>query len=314
MKFKRNMLVILIIVCIFIGIGSASAGDVNETVAVDSDLQQDEKISEETPDVFENDKTEEMGSEEDDAINDFIDALLSFDEANTVKVDIYKQTGKTTKDKKVYIKVTDPETGKGVKTKFDVFIFKSSVKPDVDDFNWEWYKTVKTDSNGIGVFTWAGVPVGPGTYNVVLDSFEDYTSSWWGDYDIAEGSTLITKVVVKTKLSLKVKKSKGTLEIFVKKNKKPINKIKLKIKIFTGRKYKTIYLTSAKIKHTKLRGYCAFSTNALKIGKHKVVITSANKKYYVSKTSSFKITKDMKKDPSFLFTVSKGKLYQYGFL
>ncbi len=305
MKFKRNVFVVLIVVCIFLSIAAVSAEDVNETdVTGESDGHPAEKSIEETPDILEND-------EEEDFIDSFIDELQSFDETNTVKADIFKQTGKTTKDKKVYIKVTDPETGKGVKTEFDVLIYKSSVKPVKDDFNWEWYKTVKTDSNGIGVFTWAGVPLGPGIYNIALDSFADYTSSWGDDYDIAEGSTLTAKVVVKTKLSVKVKKSKGTLEIFVKKNKKPVNKIKLKIKIFTGKKYKTIYLTTAKIKHTKLRGYCAFATNALKVGKHKVVITSANKKYHVSKTSSFKITKGMKKDSSVLMIVSRGKLYQY---
>ncbi len=113
------------------------------------------------------------------------------------------------------------------------------------------------------------------------------------------------------KLSIKVKKSKGTVEIFLKKNKKPINKIKLKVKIFTGKKYKTIYLVTGKIKNTKYNGYCGFATNALKLGKHKVVITSANKKYSVSKTSSLKVTKDMKKVQSILLIVSKGKLYQY---
>lgn len=59
--------------------------------------------------------------------------------------------------------------------------------------------------------------------------------------------------------------------------KKVVNKLKLKIKVYTGKKYKTYKVT------TNSKGIAKINTKALKKGKHKVVISSYNKNYSVSK-------------------------------
>ncbi len=86
------------------------------------------------------------------------------------------------------------------------------------------------------------------------------------------------------KVKFKYKKSKY-FKVTVKhqKTKKAIKKLKLKLKVYTGKKYK-VY----KIKTNK-KGIAKLNTKKLKRGKHKVIITSLNKNYYINKKSSIKI-------------------------
>ncbi|WP_458454034.1 hypothetical protein [Methanobrevibacter sp.] len=99
-----------------------------------------------------------------------------------------------------------------------------------------------------------------------------------------------TSTPIKTKVSapsvVKTYKKKGTFKITVKDEKKnPIKKLKLNVKVYTGKKYKTYKIT------TNSKGIVTLSTKKLKIGTHKVVISSANKGYSVSKKSSIIIGK-----------------------
>ena len=71
-----------------------------------------------------------------------------------------------------------------------------------------------------------------------------------------------------------------------KKTKKVIAKVKVKVKVYTGKKAKTYTLK------TNTKGIAKLNVNKLKVGNHKVVITSADK-YVVAKTakSTIKIKK-----------------------
>jgi ribosomal protein L9 len=89
----------------------------------------------------------------------------------------------------------------------------------------------------------------------------------------------------------KVSAKKGAKKYFQvkvknKKTKKVIQGVKVKIKVYTGKKAKTF---TAK---TNAKGIAKISTAKLKVGKHKVVVTSANK-YVVAKKakSAIKIKK-----------------------
>ena len=59
--------------------------------------------------------------------------------------------------------------------------------------------------------------------------------------------------------------------------------IKLKLRIYTGKKYKTYTVKTNK------KGVAKFNTKKLKRGKHKVKILSGNKNVVVSKKSSIRI-------------------------
>lgn len=66
----------------------------------------------------------------------------------------------------------------------------------------------------------------------------------------------------------------------------PISKVKLKVKIGTGSKAKTYNVK------TNSYGVAKINTKNLKIGTHKVVISSADKKYSISKKSKIIVTKE----------------------
>ena len=126
----------------------------------------------------------------------------------------------------------------------------------------------------------------PGTYKVVISCADKK------DYSAKQ---ITSKIVIKkapAKLTpKKVSAKKGAKKYFQvkvknKKTKKVIQGVKVKIKVYTGKKAKTF---TAK---TNAKGIAKISTAKLKVGKHKVVVTSANK-YVVAKKakSAIKIKK-----------------------
>lgn len=66
-------------------------------------------------------------------------------------------------------------------------------------------------------------------------------------------------------------------------SKKPQKNLKLKVKVFTGKNYKTI------IVKTNKKGVAKFNTKTFARGNHKVIITSKNSMFSINKKSSFKI-------------------------
>jgi len=84
------------------------------------------------------------------------------------------------------------------------------------------------------------------------------------------------------KVSHKYKKSKY-FKVSVKLNKKAVKKIKINLKIYTGKKSKNY------IVKTDSKGIAKFNTKNLKIGKHKVVITSKNGNYIINAKSQITI-------------------------
>ena len=126
----------------------------------------------------------------------------------------------------------------------------------------------------------------PGTYKVVVAGADskDFTAE-----------EVTSKIVIKkapAKLTpKKLTAKKGAKKYFKvtvknKKTKKVIKGVKVKIKVYTGKKAKTF---TAK---TNAKGIAKILTNKLKVGKHKVVVASANKYVTAKKAkSTIKITK-----------------------
>lgn len=88
------------------------------------------------------------------------------------------------------------------------------------------------------------------------------------------------------KATFKVKKSRYfKVTIKNKLTNKAINGIKIKIKVYTAKKYKTFMVKTYK------KGLAKINTKSLKVGYHKVVISSGNGKYNISYKSSIVIKK-----------------------
>ena len=95
------------------------------------------------------------------------------------------------------------------------------------------------------------------------------------------------KTTVKApKITAKFKKSKYfKVTVKNKVTKKAVSKIKVKIKVYTGKKYKTFTVKTNK------KGIAKINTKKLKAGKHKVTVSSANSNYKISAKSTIKIRK-----------------------
>ncbi|MEE0939840.1 hypothetical protein, partial [Methanobrevibacter sp.] len=93
-------------------------------------------------------------------------------------------------------------------------------------------------------------------------------------------------IVKAPQVTNKFKKSKYfKVTIKNKETKRMLSNVKVKIKVFTGKKFKTYTVKTNK------KGIAKINTKNLKTGKHKVVISSGNKNYSISKKSLIKIKK-----------------------
>lgn len=152
-------------------------------------------------------------------------------------------------------------------------------------------KKVSVWTNAKGIATYNTKSLKAGTHKVVV-SLADNT------YNFKTVSSSI-KVVKQTPLIIFAKKSTmdegALLSILVlnKKTKKQINGVKLKLLIYTGKKFKTITIKTKKFQ--KVNGMAGYATNQLSVGTHKVKIMPANIKYSGSKKTSMTIKKSAKK-------------------
>ena len=175
-------------------------------------------------------------------------------------------------------------TVKLINTKDDSPVKNCMVKVVFQEGKKTYTKYIKTNEKGIASFDFSKYNVG--YYNVhisVVDSkFKNLAIDYLGAGDVSPAFTIVKAPKVK----FKYKKSKYfKVTVKNKATKKRVKHLKLKLKIYTGKKYK-VY----KVKTNK-KGVAKFNTKKLKRGSHKVVISSLNKNYYVMKKSKIKIKK-----------------------
>lgn len=147
------------------------------------------------------------------------------------------------------------------------------------------YKNYYATTNAKGVASFASASkLAIGSHKVEI------TSSQKG-YVVKKTSSTIKVAKAKTtvtapKVTSKVKKSKYfKVTVKNKASKKVVKSIKVKVKVYTGKKFKTYTLK------TNAKGVAQLNVKSLKVGTHKVVISSGNSKYIISKKSSIVIKK-----------------------
>ena len=160
-----------------------------------------------------------------------------------------------------------------------------------EDFIGSYYGT--TDSNGVGTVKINSPIIPVGVHGVEIDVFGDSTTSKYTQITIqsknpstsSSGTSKIIKPAVKAPV-VKVKfKAKKFFKITVKNGNKLVKGLKLKVKVWTGKKVKTYKVTTNK------KGVVKLSTKSLKVGTHKVKISSANSKYFIKKSSKIVVKK-----------------------
>lgn len=183
-----------------------------------------------------------------------------------------KQTGAYYKDTKLTFELTNLANGKGIANE------KISVK-----FSNGKKVTLTTNSKGTVTYN---VPFNPGKYSLTAKTQSKYLTP--------NSVKLNNFPIAKTYLTFKPSKlttSSASGKYFTVKvtnmfTKNAMSGVKLKLKVFTGKKYKTVSVK------TNSKGIAKYDTSKLSLGSHKVLINNANK-YMVGyeKASSIKITK-----------------------
>jgi hypothetical protein len=107
---------------------------------------------------------------------------------------------------------------------------------------------------------------------------------------------VIKQKALKFKVKKKIAKDGSSLSITVKYKNKPINGVKLKVKVYDGKKLVKTVTLKTKTKG-KYKGVAGWGTNKLKVGNHKIVIEPASIQYGGSKSLKMKIKKSAKKYP-----------------
>ena len=156
--------------------------------------------------------------------------------------------------------------------------------------------TVTTDSKGVAHFKTSSLTTGK--HKMVVSG----THAGYKFNTITSYVTVIKPTALKFKLYKRDNSKKGALisfQVLNKKTKKPVNGVKVKFLIKTGKKYATITLKTKTVKKNgkKYKGITGFFSNKFSVGKHAVKIEPVEMKYSGYGKSSIVIKKSAKKYP-----------------
>ena len=204
---------------------------------------------------------------------------ISLFKATTKKLSTSYYSGKTIK-----IKVLTLPSKITAKKLLLLVVAKSSKK--------KYSIPIKTNSKGIA--TLKASRLNAGYYRIYVYETFLTTGSDPGDEVYYKVPGVLSKTTLKVtkaktivkapKVKFRYKKSRYfKLTLKHKVTKKVMSGIKLKLRVYTGKKFKTYYVKTNK------KGVAKLNTKKLKRGKHKVKILSRNKNVIVSKTSSIRI-------------------------
>lgn len=276
----KKILSILFLLALFCAVAHVSAAEISddavasdssENITLKGNANEDIELSEGASDVLAN------GTGDDSSTNTTPAPVV---EKSTAVIKASKAKVAYKKSTKWKIKLVDSKKNPIAKTKILLKIYTGKK-----------FKKVSVWTNAKGIATYNTKSLKAGNHKVVASLAED-------TYNFKAVSTSI-KVVKQTPLKIFAKKTtmKGgallTILVMNKKNKKLLNGVKLKLMIYTGKKYKTVTLKTKTV--NKLKGMAGYATNQLSVGTHKVKIIPTDFKYSGYKKTSMTIKKSAKK-------------------
>ena len=170
-------------------------------------------------------------------------------------------------------KLTNANTGALMKNySFKIYLYNSAYKK---------VKTYSLKTNSKGMAYLKGITTFKvGYYYPVFKASNYYLNEYELSFKICKAPTTVKA----PKVTHKYKKSKYfKVTVKHKSTKKLVKGLKVKVKVYTGKKYKTYTIK------TNSKGVAKLNTKKLKVGKHKVVISSGNSYYKVSAKSTIVI-------------------------
>lgn len=182
-----------------------------------------------------------------------------------------------TQNKDIVVKLTSPITSKPISN----FRLESEYRYS----HFISYTSGITDKNGVASMS----PPIDAKINKKTITIQWYSETFWQGFATTKITYTVTKIPTKVsapKVTFKHKKSKYfKVTVKSKLDKKAVKGIKIKVKVYTGKKSKTYTLK------TNGKGLAKLNTKKLKVGKHKVKISSTDKWFSVSGNSVIKIKK-----------------------
>lgn len=158
--------------------------------------------------------------------------------------------------------------------------------------------TVKTNSKGVASYKTKSLKAG--THTIIVTG----ANSGYKFNTLKSSIKVIKQTQLNFKQLFKTSDADGAILSYIVSNKKTnkgINGIKIKVLIYTGKKYKTYILKTKKVigKTQTYPGAIGFSTNDFSAGKHKVKLIPYDLKYKGSGASYITIKKSATKGPKF---------------
>lgn len=200
---------------------------------------------------------------------------LKYNLVNSLNVEFSKNIDKTTYDSYTPLRIWMY----GEETHYEFFNYKVKVKITSGSKTKE-YTTYTQDEYSYVLIKVSNLPVGKHKVKISFNSKYFKSTSFTTTITIKKAKTTVTA----KKVTAKYKKSKKfTVKVKNKATGKVVKNLKIKIKVYTGKKAKSY------IVKTNKKGIAKINTKKLKRGNHKVVITSKNKNYSINKKSSIKI-------------------------
>lgn len=262
---KRYFIILLLFLIIAIGaISQVSASDFDVDDEIVGDASIEEVSAEELTegDLPSTDLAE--GEEPGDGSNTEIPEDEPSEEDPIVPQITLSQSGTTSKNKTVTVKVVDSNSGLALNNTQVALSILNSKGTVVKSLN------LTTDENGQAS---SKISLGPGIYSVkaIIDS----TSATLSNFKI----TKPVKITA-TKLTTIYKSTKKFKVKVVDEDNKAVSGVKVKIRVYTGTKYKTYTAT------TNSNGLATLKVSAFKRGKHKVLVFINDTLYPAKKVSS----------------------------
>lgn len=181
------------------------------------------------------------------------------------------------------IKLVDSKTNNPIRNmKLNLKIFTGSI-----------YKIVSVTTDSRGIASYKTSSLSKGTHKIVVSA----SHSGYIFNTLTSSIKVIKPKALVFKLKKRINDNTGSLISYIvkdKKTKKGVNGVKIKLFIYTGKKYKIVTLKTKK--SGKFKGAMGFSTNDLSVGKHKVILKPASIKYSGYAKTSMIIKKSAKKN------------------
>lgn len=318
-KKKYFMLILLFLIITIGAISQVSASDID---AIDDVISEDSSVEEVSSGEV---STEEVSAEQTvvEKINE--NDLVSSDEntgetvtpdSNTEvpTVDQSSANDETVKPTVTKVKISAAKLTTIYKStkKFKVKVLDSNnkavngLKLKIKVYTGKKYKTYSVSTNSKGIATLKVSALKLGKHKVIIKS----------NNALYSGSASSVIKINKRPVSIKVfsikNKDFGAIYVTVKDKalKKYVDKIPMKLLIYTGKKHKTYKLATCYDKDEKQHGALTYLTNAFSVGKHKIKLIAYGK-YKGTKTSKITILKSAKRNVPVYAYSKNGKVVVY---